>query len=457
MSSRKSRQLFNEGDIVGNYKIVKLIGQGGYGDIYTVQKAFDDSDQTLYAMKLESIAAEKRGLEEEIAILNEIQDSQYFPHLYEKGITQSHRYLLMELLGPSVSNTRRQTPLHHFTMGTVLRLGIYMIQCIQSFHMHGFVHRDIKPGNFLLRHVPQNGQIIKGNDGKKDQNEKTNQFDRKSDDQSDDKSDNQKNQDHNNNTNNINSDNNNTNNNMNNNNNNDTNNNMNNNNNSNNNYSVNNSIHSNVNKTVNRHNISNVNGNNLCPLVLIDFGLSKRYIDPETGRPFPEKSRTGFRGTSKYASISAHSFHDQCPRDDLISCLYSLVELIEGRLPWGNIRDNVKLHRIKAQTAPRSLFRSLPSEFLEMFRYLNTLGYMSVPRYDYLIQLLAQPFYGRLRYSPKMPFDWETFSEARVREYSPIPVLPRAEDVAPPPRGLTLINDDEDKEPGSRCAACIIS
>jgi serine/threonine protein kinase len=42
------------------------------------------------------------------------------------------------------------------------------------------------------------------------------------------------------------------------------------------------------------------------PVALIDFGLARRFVDPETGRPFRERAARGFRGTLRYASLNAH-------------------------------------------------------------------------------------------------------------------------------------------------------
>ena len=47
---------------------------------------------------------------------------------------------------------------------------------------------------------------------------------------------------------------------------------------------------------------------------------------------------SGFRGSSKHASVAAHAFADQCRRDDLWSLLYMLVEFVVGSLPWTQAR-----------------------------------------------------------------------------------------------------------------------
>jgi serine/threonine protein kinase len=338
--TRKSRKLFEPGDMVASYTIVRLLGQGGYGDIYCVCRS-DSSD--LFAMKIEAFSAEKRGLDTELMFIEELQDSPLFPRLVESGTTESHRYVVQELLGPSVSNTRRQLPDHRYSLPTALRLSVFMVECIRDFHRHGFVHRDIKPGNFLLR---------KGGRS---------------------------------------------------------------------------------------------------PVVLIDFGLSKRFIDPASGRPFPERSKAGFRGTNKYASLNAHRYRDQGPRDDMISWLYSVVELVEGKLPWGQERDAADMQRRKATIADRVLFTHLPHEFLEISYYFNTLGYLTKVNYDYVIGLLGKAL-RRAAKPVDCPFDWEALGEDEVRELSAIE-LPKALDYA---RSMPQVEcaPEEEEEDEDRCTFC---
>lgn len=315
MSKKEKKEPLKRGTIIDNYQIDDLIGQGGYGEIYTVHKL---NEQSLYAMKIENLDCEKQGLVCEIETLQKLQDSPYFPKINGYGVTNTFRYLVMSLFGLSISNTRRLLPNRRMTLLTVCRIGIFMIDCIESLHNHGFIHRDVKPGNFIF------------------------------------------------------------------------------------------------------------SDNYDCPLILIDFGLSKSYIDPKTHQPFPERPKSGFRGTSKYASLNAHSYKDQSQRDDLISWMYSLIELYNGRLIWSKAKDNASTRKIKQATADTELLAGLPPGFSDIWYYINTLGFAEKPNYDKIRKILCTVIYDTNK-SYYDPFDWEALPESKLSHVSPFVPLPAAE------------------------------
>jgi serine/threonine protein kinase len=313
-----SRPLLSPGDTFDAFTIVCLLGQGGYGDIYAVKTP---DHPGLCALKMESFSARNHGLAQELTLLNRLQGSPYFPVLYASGRLNSHHWMCIDLLGPSLSSARRQSPELRFSLETTLRISLFMLRALRELHLHGFVHGDVKPGNFLLKATGPT------------------------------------------------------------------------------------------------------------PVVLIDFGLSKRYLEPATGEPILERPRCAFRGTAKYASLCVHRGQDQCPRDDLISWLYSVVELVEGRLPWSCESDNYTIQRRKAAISDRTLLRGLPGEFLEIARYLNGLKYGSIVNYSYVLGLVTRAVRRECQ-NLDGPFDWELLPEAKVREMTPLAELPAGIDYA---------------------------
>ena len=66
---------------------------------------------------------------------------------------------------------------------------------------------------------------------------------------------------------------------------------------------------------------------------LIDYGISKIYRDAN-GRHISFKDGKPFIGTTRYASIAAHSGHELGRKDDLESLAYVMIFLLKGSLPW---------------------------------------------------------------------------------------------------------------------------
>jgi len=56
----------------------------------------------------------------------------------------------MELLSSNLSELRRRRKSGKFSLLTTVMLGIQMLRSLREVHNAGYVHRDIKPGNFVL-------------------------------------------------------------------------------------------------------------------------------------------------------------------------------------------------------------------------------------------------------------------------------------------------------------------
>lgn len=149
MTSKSSEiPILQKGTKVDEFVIKKHIGHGGYGEIYTV---LNENDNTLYAMKTEMKSQRKQGLEGEIEFFKKLQDSPYFPKIIRSGENSEFRYLIMELLGPSLSQICKILPNERLSKHTVTFISKAMLQAIEDCHKHGIIHRDIKPANFLIR------------------------------------------------------------------------------------------------------------------------------------------------------------------------------------------------------------------------------------------------------------------------------------------------------------------
>lgn len=71
-------------------------------------------------------------------------------HIYRwYGQEREYNVLVMELLGPSLEDLFNFCS-RRFTIKTVLMLADQMIGRIEYVHCKSFIHRDIKPDNFLM-------------------------------------------------------------------------------------------------------------------------------------------------------------------------------------------------------------------------------------------------------------------------------------------------------------------
>lgn len=149
-SSSEEHPPIEAGTIVDEYEVFQIIGEGGYGQIYEVIHKMTNRH---YGMKVEYLSTHKKGLSKEIEILKNAKTSCEFPEFLTSGQTETFQYYVMELLGPSLSQLCSILPTKSLSIYTLLHAGIYMIRCIQALHNIGYIHRDIKPGNFLIRPV----------------------------------------------------------------------------------------------------------------------------------------------------------------------------------------------------------------------------------------------------------------------------------------------------------------
>lgn len=131
-----------------DYLIGPKIGQGAFGEIYL---AIDTKTGILWAIKTENNEAKRKTLEFEYQVLAQIQSSPHFPRLGIFGKCSAFSFYSMEILGPSITNILKLIHDNRFSFSTTIRTIYHMLKCIESFHIFGLVHRDIKPGNILTR------------------------------------------------------------------------------------------------------------------------------------------------------------------------------------------------------------------------------------------------------------------------------------------------------------------
>ena len=135
---------------IANYELINKIGSGSFGEVFIVK---NKKDKNTYAAKIEE-SKNKNRLKSEYNIYKKINKNNEIdgvPKVYNFIETQDYNIMIMELLGPCLESIYDKCD-RKFSLNTMFKLAIDMFTLIEKFHKRGFIHRDIKPGNFILNY-----------------------------------------------------------------------------------------------------------------------------------------------------------------------------------------------------------------------------------------------------------------------------------------------------------------
>jgi len=258
--------------IPGKFRVLKEIGSGAFGKIYS---GYNVQTGEPVAIKLEKTGVEYPQLRYEARIYATLQNHMRVPRMHYFGIEQQYSVMVMDQLGESMED--RKTRRGDFSLNEVHQVAVQTLDLLKALHSFGFIHRDIKPDNLL-----------------------------------------------------------------------------------------------------NERNTESIQ------LYLIDFGLSKRILDPITGDHVKPRIKKALTGTPRYASYANHAGKEQSRRDDLESLGYVLLYLFRGYLPWQNEVNFGTIMSAKHQNSRASLLQDSPQSFIQFFNRIDSLGFYDDPPYEAL-------------------------------------------------------------------------
>ncbi|CAI0448930.1 unnamed protein product [Linum tenue] len=130
----------------GKFKLGRKIGSGSFGELYIAVNVQTGEE---VGVKLESVKTKHPQLHYESKIYMILQGGTGIPELKWFGVEGDYNVMVIDLLGPSLEDLFNYCN-RKFSLKTVLMLGDQLINRIEYMHSRGFLHRDIKPDNFLM-------------------------------------------------------------------------------------------------------------------------------------------------------------------------------------------------------------------------------------------------------------------------------------------------------------------
>lgn len=128
------------------YRIGRKIGSGSFGDIYLGTNLISGEE---VAIKLESRRARHPQLEFEARVYRALVGGIGIPFVRWFGSESDYNALVIDLLGPSLEDLFNFCN-RKFSYKTVLLLADQLLCRLEFIHAKSFIHRDVKPDNFLM-------------------------------------------------------------------------------------------------------------------------------------------------------------------------------------------------------------------------------------------------------------------------------------------------------------------
>ena len=166
------------------------------------------------------------------------------------------------------------------------------------------------------------------------------------------------------------------------------------------------------------------------PIVLIDYGVSRSYINHETQEVLEPRPFVGFTGTMKYASLNAFEGKELGPADDLYSWFISLLELMTGKSPFKLTKNKADMLEKKKKVDMQKFCKNLPRQMYELYSYIMSLAYDDEPDFDLMIALCCEAMEeNNCKWSDK--YDWEYFTQNRLQKITHVSIIPDDDDDEP--------------------------
>jgi eukaryotic-like serine/threonine-protein kinase len=137
------------GTVLGRYRLVELIGQGGMGEVWKAHDANLDRVVAIKMLRRGALGdATARGrFRHEARVLSRLSHPGVAT-VFDFDAQDEYDFLVMEYVPGGTLESRLATG--RLPLDTVLHLGAAIGDALDNAHRQGILHRDLKPGNVML-------------------------------------------------------------------------------------------------------------------------------------------------------------------------------------------------------------------------------------------------------------------------------------------------------------------
>lgn len=132
--------------VARKFRVGPKVGSGSFGEIYAGTNVHTGED---VAIKLEPIKSKHPQLLYESKIYRVLQGGYGIPGVKWFGSEGDYNVLVIDLLGPSLEDLFNFCG-KRLSLKTTLMIADQMISRLEFMHSRSYIHRDVKPDNFLI-------------------------------------------------------------------------------------------------------------------------------------------------------------------------------------------------------------------------------------------------------------------------------------------------------------------
>ena len=140
-------------DVINNYLVKDLLGQGVSGQVYLVYKNKEENQK--YALKIiknKKIYKNQSLIElKVVTTLNTKHNNSHIIKVYEYFFYQEHLCIVFELLNENLYQLLQHNHLQGISLNSINFIIKQILEAVEQIHKTGIIHCDIKPENILLK------------------------------------------------------------------------------------------------------------------------------------------------------------------------------------------------------------------------------------------------------------------------------------------------------------------